>query len=89
MINLKEEMRLEDFSYPLRQYIEAVGIDAFIKLSQSVGGKTIYIPPREGIEKYVIKRKIREEHENGASVRLLAAKYQLNEKTVYDYINQK
>ena len=83
------ETTMEAFPQPLRKYIEAIGLEAFLKLSQATGGKTIYVPSEDGIRKYLIRQDIQDKYHHGCSLQKLAEEYQLDIKTIRKYVGLK
>ena len=64
-----------------RDIAEAIGIENLVKLTQLVGGSTIYLPKSESIVRPVRDARIREEF-NGYNHGDLARKYDVTERWV-------
>lgn len=79
---------IDDLPYTLKKYASAIGIEALVKLSEAAGGKNIYIPKKENLLSYGISRNIKQDRANGASIKELEEKYQLNKRTVYKKLNE-
>lgn len=62
-----------------REIAEAIGVENLVKLTQLVGGSTIYLPKTESIVRPVRDAKIREEF-NGYNHMELARKYDVTER---------
>ncbi|SHI87624.1 Mor transcription activator family protein [Lutispora thermophila] len=79
---LARELTLEQIPEGLyREIAEAIGVGNFVKLTQLVGGSTIYLPKTESIVRPVRDAKIREEF-NGYNHMELAKKYDVTERWV-------
>ncbi|GAB6158295.1 hypothetical protein JCM39194_14950 [Desulfotomaculum varum] len=79
---LAKELTLEQIPEGLyREIAEAIGVGNFVKLTQLVGGTTIYLPKTESIVRPVRDAKIREEF-NGYNHMELAKKYDVTERWV-------
>jgi len=79
---LARELTLEQIPEGLyREIAEAIGVGNFVKLTQLVGGSTIYLPKTESIVRPVRDAKIREEF-NGYNHMELAKKYDVTERCV-------
>lgn len=64
-----------------REIAEAIGIENFVKLTQLVGGSTIYLPKPESVVRPARDAKIREEF-NGYNHKELAKRYDVTERWV-------
>ncbi len=79
---LARELTLEQIPEGLyREIAEAIGVGNFVKLTQLVGGSTIYLPKTESIVRPVRDAKIREEF-SGYNHMELAKKYDVTERWV-------
>lgn len=79
---LARELTLEQIPEGLyREIAEAIGVGNFVKLTQLVGGSTIYLPKTESVVRPVRDAKIREEF-NGYNHMELAKKYDVTERWV-------
>jgi len=76
---------LSDLPEPLRTYAETVGLENLRKLARRSGGKTLYIPTEECMDKYSLKRRICREY-NGSNIKELEEKYGLSRSTIYRYL---
>lgn len=68
--------------------IDAIGMDAFIKLSNVVGGNSIYIVKFERLTMHSRNRKIYESYTAGASCIQLSAQYRLTKKYIMDIVKK-
>lgn len=87
MVVIKDTLLISDLPEPLRGYADAVGLENLKKLAQQSGGKSIYIPTEECLNKYSFMRRIREERETGKTINELSEKYGVSVSTVYRYLN--
>lgn len=87
-MNNKSDLCLSDLPEPIRGYAEAVGIENFKELARRSGGKNLYIPNEECLNKYALKRRITEEHREGKSIPELAEEYGLSITTIYRYLKE-
>ncbi|MEY8326763.1 Mor transcription activator family protein [Lachnospiraceae bacterium 54-11] len=87
MVVIKDTLLISDLPEPLRGYADAVGLENLKKLAQQSGGKSIYIPTEECLNKYSLKRQIIEDHKNGQRIKALSEKYGLSITTIYRYLN--
>ena len=72
---------LEDIPEEYRDIAEAVGLEAYLKLSVLCGGQNLYIPKREALERQARNRAIRSQF-NGGNYRSLAVQYRLSERQI-------
>lgn len=70
-----------------REIAMEIGMDNFLKLSQLVGGATVYIPQKESILRSLRNQKIQEEYD-GYNVMALSKKYRVSKRWVYKIIEQ-
>lgn len=87
MVLIKDTLLISDLPEPLRGYADAVGLENLKKLARQSGGKSIYIPTEECLNKYSFMRRIREERETGKTINELSEKYGVSVSTVYRYLN--
>lgn len=80
-------LMLADLPEPLRTYAETIGLDNLKKLAKRAGGKTIYIPTEECLDKYSLKRQIRRDC-NRMNQKELEEKYGLSRSTIYRYLSE-
>jgi Mor family transcriptional regulator len=79
---LAKELTLEQIPEGLyKQIAEAIGVENLVKLTQLVGGSTIYLPKTESVIRPVRDAKIKEEF-NGYNHLELAKKYDVTERWV-------
>ena len=64
-----------------------IGVENFLKLSQLVGGDSVYIPQQETILRHVRDQKIQEEY-NGYNVQQLSQNYVIIRRWVYQIVSQ-
>lgn len=64
-----------------------IGVENFLKLSQLVGGDSVYIPQQETILRQLRDQKIQEEYD-GCNVQQLSQKYGISRRWVYQIIGQ-
>lgn len=82
MNTLAKELQLEQIPEGLyKEIAETIGIENLIKLTQIVGGSTIYLPKTESLIRPVRDAKIRENF-NGYNHMELAKKYDVTERWV-------
>lgn len=77
---------LEDIPEEYRDIAEAVGLEAYLKLSVLCGGQNLYIPKREALERQARNRAIRSQF-NGGNYRILAVQYRLSERQIRKIIH--
>ena len=80
---MKDDIRIEDLQEQHRQYAQIIGVDNMIALAQEYGGTQIYIPKVDELIKNRKYRAISEGYGQGATIKELAARYQVSESTVY------
>lgn len=83
----KDTLLLDDLPEPLRTYAEIIGLESLKELARREGGKTLYIPTVECLNKHGYKRRIRKEY-NGKNIHELEKKYGLSNSTIYKYLNR-
>ena len=76
----------DDLNEEQQQLAELIGLDNFAKLVQVFGGTNIYIPKAEAFGRTMRNEKIRQEY-NGRNVKILASKYGLTERQVYNLVD--
>lgn len=84
----KDDLLLSDLPEPIRGYAETVGIENFKKLAQKSGGKNLYIPTEECLNKYGLPRRIAEGYRAGKSAAELSKEYGLSVTTIYRYLKR-
>ncbi|MPM43791.1 hypothetical protein SDC9_90468 [bioreactor metagenome] len=82
MSELSKDLTLEMLSSELySQIAEAIGIENFYKLAETVGGATVYIPKPESLVRPVRDARIKKEF-NGYNHAQLAKRYDVTERWV-------
>lgn len=81
-----EELTLEDISKTHKDIAEYIGIDAFKKLVELLGGSSLYIPKEASLTRPIRNRVIREKF-NG-DYRVLARKYDISETQVRNIVGE-
>lgn len=84
----KDDLLLSDLPEPMRGYAEAVGIENFKELARRSGGRNLYIPNEECLNKYGLKRRIVQEHGEGRSITELSEEYGISITTIYRYLKE-
>lgn len=84
----KDDLLLSDLPEPIRGYAEAVGIENFKRLARRSGGKNLYIPTEECLNKYGLKRKVTEGRRAGKSAAELSEEYGLSITSIYRYLKE-
>lgn len=84
--NILKELTIDDLPEPYKTYAKAIGIDNLITLSDSIGGKTIYMPTKDSLILMASKKKVYQEYLAGSSVKSIAEKYRISIDSVYRYI---
>lgn len=79
-------IRLSDVPEEYRDIAEAIGMEAFLRLTLLCGGQNLYIPKRESLEREGRDREIRARFDGG-NYRSLAAQFRLSERQVRKIIN--
>lgn len=82
MDTLAKELTIEQIPEGLyKEIAEAIGVDNLVRLTELIGGSTIYLPKTESIVRPVRDAKIKEEF-NGYNHGELAKKYDVTERWV-------
>lgn len=81
-----EELTLEDIPKTHKDIAEYIGIDAFKKLVELLGGSSLYIPKEASLTRPIRNRVIRETF-NG-DYRVLARKYDISEAQVRNILGE-
>lgn len=76
----------DDLNEEQQHLAELIGLDNFAKLVQVFGGTNIYIPKPEAFSRVLRNEKIRQEY-NGRNVKIIANKYGLTERQVYNLVD--
>ena len=77
---------LSDIPEEYRDSAEALGMEAFTRLTLLCGGQNLYIPKRESLERNARDRDIRARF-TGGNYRALAAQFRLSERQIRKIIN--
>lgn len=77
---------MSDISEEYRDIAEALGMEAFTRLTLLCGGQNLYIPKRESLERNARDRDIRARF-TGGNYRALAAQFRLSERQIRKIIN--
>lgn len=85
-LNTLRAIRLTDVPEEYRDIAEAIGMEAFLRLTLLCGGQNLYIPKRESLEREGRDREIRARFDGG-NYRALAAQFRLSERQVRKIIN--
>lgn len=83
-----QELTLDDLQEQHREYAEVIGIDNLLKLSDTFGGTSIYIPQRKELEKNKVYARIYKEFDGG-NLQELTQKYGVSKSTVYKIVSDK
>lgn len=84
----KIELEVSDLPQPYKKYADTIGMDNFIKLSELIGGRNIYLPSPDSLLISSNRKKIVSEYRAGTSVRELADKYNISSDSIYRYIKR-
>lgn len=86
---IESGIRKGDFTPHFKKCVESIGIDNVVKLCNEAGGKAIYLPTKERLESYVIKRIIQDEYQSGIPFSDLERKYpDIPKTTLCRYIKE-
>lgn len=85
---MEDALLISDLPEPLRGYADTVGLDNLKKLARQSGGKNLYIPTEECLDKYGLKRRIIEGYRTGRSAAELSEEYGLSITTIYRYLKE-
>ncbi len=83
-----ESLTVEDLQEQHRGIAEAVGVAGLIRLTDTFGGSSIYIPQKRELLKNRIYQNILQEYD-GANIKELAVRYSVCESTVYNIVRDK
>lgn len=83
-----QELTLDDLQEQHREYAEVIGIDNLLKLSDTFGGTSIYIPQRKELEKNKVYARIYKEFDGG-NLQELTQKYGVSKSTIYKIVSDK
>ena len=85
-LNTVRPVPMSDIPEEYRDIAEAIGLEAFTRLTLLCGGQNLYIPKRESLERNARDRDIRA-HFNGCNYRALAFQFRLSERQIRKIIN--
>lgn len=88
MAKKNEELTLDDLQEQHRQYAEVIGIDNLLRLSDTYGGTSIYIPQRRELLKNRTYNAIYREFD-GSNVDQLVKKYGVSKSTIYKIVGDR
>lgn len=80
------DIPMSDIPEEYRDIAEAIGLEAFTRLTLLCGGQDLYIPKRETLERNARDRDIRARF-NGGNYRALAAQYRLSVRQIRKILN--
>lgn len=80
------EVLFEDVPEEYRDIVDAIGMEAFLKLVYVCGGQSLYLPKLDSLERGDRDRQIRALF-NGGNYRALAAQFRLSERQIRKIIN--
>ena len=76
-LNTARPVPMSDIPEEYRDIAEAIGLEAFTRLTLLCGGQSLYIPKRESLERNARDR----------DIRALAAQFRLSERQIRKIIN--
>ena len=85
-LNTVRPVPMSDIPEEYRDIAEAIGLEAFTRLTLLCGGQNLYIPKRESLERNARDRDIRARF-NGGNCRALAIQFNLSERQIRKIIN--
>lgn len=83
-----EKLTLDDLQPQHREYAEVIGLDNLIKLTDTFGGTSIYIPQKRELMKNKVYAAIYKEFD-GSNLPELTQKYGVSKSTVYKIVQDK
>ena len=84
--NTPAAIRREDIPREYLDIVDAIGMEAFLRLTYLCGGQNLYVPKRESLAREGRDREIRARF-NGGNYRALAIQFRLSERQVRKIIN--
>lgn len=84
----REGLTLDDLQQQHREYAEIIGIDNLLKLADTFGGTSIYIPQRRELMKNKVYAAIYKEFD-GSNLPELTQKYGVSKSTIYKIVQDK
>lgn len=81
-------LTLDDLQEQHRAYAEVIGVDNLLRLSDTFGGTSIYIPQRKELEKNRVYSRIYKEFD-GSNLQELTQKYGVSKSTIYKIVSDK
>ena len=89
MADWKSEVTFDMLPIAHKRIAEVIGVEATLKLCETFGGESIYIPLTDAVYALVRKRWIREEYvRNNCNTRWIAKKYGLSEREVQRIVTE-
>ena len=86
-MNLWDEIDRTDFDGDMAEAVEAIGIEAVVKLMELFGGEAIYFPKLQRVIRACRDRKIYQEFD-GFNLRALAVTYDLSTRQIRAIIDE-
>lgn len=83
-----EGLTLDDLSGQHREYAQLIGLDNLLKLADTFGGTSIYIPQKRELMKNKVYGEIYKEFD-GSNLLTLTQKYGVSKSTVYKIVQDK
>lgn len=89
MRDWKNEVTQEMLPAAHRKLADVIGVEATLKLCETFGGESLYIPLTDAVYAAVRRKWIREEYvQRGANPRWIARKYGISEREVQRIVNE-
>ncbi len=82
-----KEITIDQLPEPYKSIALELGMEDTIKLANLYQGTGFYLPKLDGVLSEIRNKKIREEF-NGSNYKVLARKYDLTERWIYEIIGQ-
>lgn len=87
---MDKQMEQSNVNNRYEEIISIIGFDSFIKMSRHYGGTSVYVPAYENISRDFKYKMIMDElFKSGLSVKELAVKYGVSERTIYRLIRKR
>lgn len=83
-----EELTLDDLQEQHREYAQIIGLDNLLKLADTFGGTSIYIPQKRELIKNKVYAAIYQEFD-GSNLLHLTQKYGVSKSKVYEIVQDK
>ena len=84
-----DEMTLEELPKEAQEVAEIIGIDNYLRLSDTYGGFSLYIFCTKRINKSRLRSKIQTRYRHGATVKELIREFDLSESTIRRIIKER